>query len=164
MPETPTRQEMLTLIHSEHQLLEERLASLTEEQYFIPGVEPGWTVKDLLAHFAAWEQRMIDWIGLAMAGEVPDVPMTDQAVNALNAATWERDEDLSLEEARRRFHATHPEALHVAETTPNEVLFDPDHFPWRNGRPLWYMVAANTYWHYQQHRESLEKWLSTQED
>jgi hypothetical protein len=37
---------------------------------------------------------------------------------------------------------------------------DPDRFPTRKGSPLWYMVAANTWWHYEEHDEDIKKWLA----
>jgi hypothetical protein len=38
-------------------------------------------------------------------------------------------------------------------------LTDPQHFAWREGDPLWHMVAANTWWHYKEHRETISAWL-----
>ena len=52
--------------------------------------------------------------------------------------------------------------MRIAAETPDAVLFDAEHFAWREGRPLWFMVAANTYWHYAEHREHLEQWLAEQ--
>jgi hypothetical protein len=161
--ETPTRTEILERIHTERQRLEDFLNALTAEQFTIPGVEPGWTAKDLLAHIAVWEERMVAWITAAQNGEIPDLPMGDAAVDALNAATWERDKDISLDEAWRRFHAAHPAAVRIAEQTPDDVLFDPAHYPWRAGRPMWFMVAANTYWHYEEHMVGLETWRAALE-
>jgi hypothetical protein len=48
--------------------------------------------------------------------------------------------------------------MKVVEDTPEDD-FDPHRFPCRNGEPLWKTVAANTWWHYEEHRQSIRTWL-----
>jgi hypothetical protein len=65
----------------------------------------------------------------------------------------------SLERVLADFHRSYESALARVEALTEEDLVDPQRFAWRKGDPLWHMVAANMWEHYQEHRESIEKWL-----
>jgi hypothetical protein len=58
------------------------------------------------------------------------------------------------------FHRSYARAYSVVEALTEEDLIDPQRFAWRKGDPLWHMVAGNTWEHYQEHRESIENWLT----
>lgn len=45
-----------------------------------------------------------------------------------------------------------------ATTQPNASP-TPDCFAWRQGQPPWKPVAGTTYWHYDEHRDSIRVWL-----
>ncbi|HEY4384036.1 MAG TPA: DinB family protein, partial [Ktedonobacteraceae bacterium] len=47
--------ELLTHIQAEYDRFEALLASLSEEQMTIPGVNGTWSVKDNLAHLTTWQ-------------------------------------------------------------------------------------------------------------
>lgn len=159
-----TRPELLAILRSERERLEAFLAGLSPEQMTRPGVEGEWSVKDILAHIVAWEQRMVGWVAAACRGETPpqlangiDGPELDR----WNDETYRQYKDQTLAEVLAAFQASYPPALAAAVETPEPELFEADRFAWRNGQPLWIMVMANTGWHYKEHRESIEKWLET---
>jgi hypothetical protein len=155
-----TKAELLDGIRCQRQILEDLIAGLRPEQMVIGGVVGDWSVKDILAHIVAWEQRMVMWAGRYLAGESPLLPDGPEDVDRLNAEIYEQHKDRPLEQIVDRFRLSYPQALQVAEETSVDDLFDPERFAARGGQPLWIMVAANTVWHYQEHREEIEAWLA----
>jgi len=121
-----------------------------------PVFDGGWSVKDTLAHIAAWEQLMVGWVEQSLRGEVPQRPVTgDDWVDQLNARLYAESVEKSLAEVQEDFAASYRQTLALVERVDEDDLFDPERFRWRDGSPLWQMVAANTNWHYQDHREAI---------
>ena len=155
-----TRQELLDQIVSHRKKLEEVLAKVPEVDYFVPVFAGGLTLKDLLAHIVAWEQRMITWLGQAAEGILPDVPASDEAVEKINAEIYLENKDASLEDVRKAFERSYQQALKIAEDTPEVVLFSENLIEGRE-RPYWITVASNTWWHYKDHYDDLTAWLGS---
>jgi len=157
-----TKAEIMKLLQSERRSLERVLAELSEGQMTQPGVENGWSVKDIMAHISDWEKRMVGWIGDSVRGEVPQRPAPGKTwddLDRLNEQTYVLNKDRELRDVLADFHRSYERALARVEALTEEDLVDPQRFAWREGDPLWHMVAANTWEHYQEHRESVEKWL-----
>lgn len=154
-----TKAELLDAIRAGRKQLEAALAQLNESQMTQPGVESNWSVKDVLAHIVAWEQRMVLWVGQALRGEVPAIPATWDEVHRLNEQSYWENRDRPLSEVLAEFQRSYPEALAVVEAAPEEDLMNPERFGWREGVPLARVVAANTWWHYAEHIESIQAWL-----
>lgn len=151
-----SKAELLAAIREERAALEESVEALDEGQMLDPVFEGGWSVKDTLAHITAWEQLMIGWVEKSLRGEVPERPVTgDDWVDRLNARLYEENRDKPLDEVQEAFAASYQDALALVERLEEDDLFDPERFPWRDGSPLWQMVAANTNWHYKDHREAI---------
>ena len=164
MAEQISKTKVLELIHREHEALLAVLELLTEAQLVESGVENGWSVKDILAHITAWEQKMVQWIEASLSGDVSklSVPygMTDDDVNQLNQQFYLANQNKPLPAVQATFAASFQQSLKMVETLTEADLLNPDRFEWREGRPLWYLVAANTWEHYQEHRQSITNWLA----
>ena len=160
-----TKAKIMDLIQSERESLEGVLAGLSEAQMTRPGGENNWSVKDILVHITDWERRMVGWIEESLSGEVPQRPapgMTWDDLDRLNEQTYELNKDRALGDVLASFHRSYERAWQVVETMTEEDLVDPGRFAWRAGDPMWHMVAANTWEHYQEHREPIENWLKGQ--
>lgn len=160
--EHKTKEEILEAILSEREALETTLDQLSEEQKTQPGAEDGWSVKDILAHITDWEKRLLLWIDESIQGERPQRPapgMTWDDLDRLNELTYLANKDRSLEEVEIDFHSSYQKALKTVQALSEEDLIDPKRFSWRKGDPLWLMVAANTWEHYKEHRETIIEWL-----
>ena len=113
--EYPGKPKLLVHIRAERDFLEETLSRLTPEQMLAPGVDGEWSVKDILAHIVAWEQRMIRWIGSHLRGEPPDVPLPWD-VERMNAETYAQVKDKPLAGVLEEFHQSYRAALLLAES------------------------------------------------
>ncbi len=128
-----------------------------------PGVESNWSVKDILAHIMAWEKRMVQWLEESLRGEVPERPapgMSWDDLDRLNEQIYRENRDRALDEVLADFRQSHEESLRVVEAIAEEDLIEPERFEWREGDPIWHMVAGNTWWHYKEHRETISNWLA----
>jgi hypothetical protein len=160
--EKMTKSRLIEEIQLEHQRLEKTLSMISEEQMLLPDVIDGWTVKDILAHITVWEQRMIRWLEQAVRCDVPKMlpdGMTWDDLDQWNEQTYQKHRLRPLNEVLTEFEQIYPQALKAAQEVSEQDLVDPDRFDWRNGDPLWVMVAANTFWHYTEHEESIRVWL-----
>ena len=162
MNEQLSKKKILELIESEQEALEKTLEGLSPQQMTQPGVESDWSVKDILAHITDWERRMVGWVEESLRGEVPERPapgMTWEDLDRLNEQTYLANKDRPLDEVLADFHSSYQQALTTVEALTEEDLIDPQRFEWRDGDPMWHMVAANTWWHYKEHHETINNWL-----
>lgn len=159
LPELPAnRDDLLRQIRDERAALEQTLARVPPDAMTEPLLDGGWSVKDALAHVAAWEGMMVEWVEATLRGETPDRPATgDDWVDQLNAALHAKHKEMLLADVQSLFASSHKRAYAIARRLSEEELFEPDRFAWRQGVPLVVLVAANTCWHYPEHRAQLEK-------
>jgi hypothetical protein len=59
MTEQVNKTSILNELSTSYAALEEILASLDKTQYFIEGIIPGWSIKDILSHMASWHHRLL---------------------------------------------------------------------------------------------------------
>ena len=162
MQENMTKTKLLHLIQTERQMLEEALSDIEQEDMVAPALQGGWSIKDLLAHITTWEQNMISWLGVARKGNEPQlVPpgfSSWDEIDAINQSYYLQNSKKELFEVLNAFNKVYIKALKIVQETSEDDLIDPNRFPWRKGEPIWHMVAANTFWHYEEHRVDIEVW------
>ena len=71
----PTKSDLIEVIHTERTRLESLLEGLTDSQMTESGVESSWSIKDILAHIAAWERLAFDRIHAALSGKPLKFPL-----------------------------------------------------------------------------------------
>ncbi len=158
---------ILESIQDERAKLEETLASIPEDRLTIPVAEIGWSVKDILAHLTAWEQLLLGWVQASERGETPDRPAPGKSwddLDALNEELHQAHKDRPLAEVLEGFHSSYQQVIELVTGMSEADLLDPQRYAWRRGDPMWHMVAANTWWHYKEHRESIAAWLESSRD
>ncbi len=152
--------EMLDHIRREHARMEDLLASLDRARLVAPILDRGWTIKDYLAHLAAWEKLMLGWVESSVQGQEPirftsgfiETPETgEETMQRLNDYLYEQNKSRSLDEVLQDFRDTHKQVVEQLSAVSEADLFDPNRFPWLHGAPLIGNVAGNTYEHYQEH-------------
>ena len=142
--------------------LYELLETLSDEQMCQATLENQWSVKDVLAHIAAWEKRCVGWIQAGLRGEKPDKPeagYTWEVVDRLNEKTFQENRERPLNAVQAAYRQAHQEMLAQVQALSEDDITNPQRFSWTNGRNLVPYIAANTYEHYQEHVEQIRKWM-----
>ena len=159
--------QVLREIAGAHAEMERLLAPLSEEQMTRPGVYGDLSVKDVLAHIAAWERLDAGWIAASFRGETP-VRFApgfelgsgdDEVLNRLNEHIFQKHKDKPLPEVLDDFRAAHARMLETVSAMSESDLTDPHRFDWWDGEPIWTSIADNSYEHEREHIELIREWL-----
>ncbi len=126
----------------------------------IPADAAGWTVKDHIAHLAAWE-RSIDvllnhqprHLGLG----IDEALYLQHDIDAINAAIFEQHHHRSLDDARCLLTSSHQQLLTTIDTLTDADLQRPYSYYLPNepgdddGSPIIGRIRGNTTEHYREH-------------
>jgi hypothetical protein len=161
MTEQVNKTSILNEMSTSYTAFEESLASLDKTQYFIEGVIPGWSIKDMLAHIASWHHRLLKWLDAAVRNEEPAISGPDnvEEMDALNAQFYQENKSLPLDVVLTDFRTTYQNILDIVQAMSEEDLINPHRFAWSKGEPLWHAIAGDTYEHYQEHIAQIKEFL-----
>ena len=153
---------LLANIQAGYDQLEALLAPLSEEQMTIPGVNGSWSVKDNLAHLAAWQNYQAARQEAVLNGvEPPDPAPGCETEDEVNEYFYQQYKDRPLAEVLADFRALYQHVLVATEALSWETLNNP--FPWAdNDIPLGGYTLGNTVGQYELHDELIQRWLKSQ--
>lgn len=146
-----TKPELIESIRQNHQQLENKFSTLTTAQMVWPGSMGNWSVKDILAHLADWEQRFIRWYITGTKGEIPQTPaqgFTWGELPSLNQQGYEMHKDAPLDSVLNRYRQSYQEIFSLVEGMSDAEIFETGYYPWTGNSPLLIWIAANTSSHY----------------
>ena len=157
----PTDPEILhSRIHDEWEAFSAVVSVLSQPQ-IIRRDSGEWSVKDILAHIAAWEKFLIlnQFLGMPAAEALcVDPAVIDRAdENEVNAILFERNRDRALVEVQSDWYETHRwlmselAKIGAQALATSTLCFGPE------PKPLAQWVVVNTYEHYADHRRTIEK-------
>lgn len=155
--------ELLTIIQDGYNQFEALLASLNEEQMLMPGVNGSWSVKDNIAHLAAWQNyQAARQEGVLNGVEPPDPAPGCETEDEINEYYYQRSKDLPLAEILADFRASYQRVLAGTQALSWEALNEP--FPWydNDDAPVGAYTLGNTIGHYELHGEIITRWLKPQ--
>ena len=122
------KSELLHWLQEEYQQWEAFLDQIGPARMEQPGVNGDWSIKDIVAHLAGWQPRLIARLQAAQRGEAePPLPwpahlQTDDEVNAwIYAANHGRSVRKVLDESHQLFR----QFLAVIEGLPDDILIEP---------------------------------------
>jgi len=122
-----------------------------------PGLFGAWSIKDIIAHITWHEKEMV---GLITAHALVGSELWNLPTDERNAAIYEQVKDQPLEQVLAESEQVHQQLLDALPTLNDEDLTDPSGFP---NMPLdwqpWMIIAQNTYEHYQDHMQDLQRSL-----
>jgi hypothetical protein len=161
MAEQVDKTSILKQMRTRYAALEEILTTLDKTQYFTEGVIPGWSIKDILAHVASWHHRLLMWLDAAIHNQVPTIsgPDSVEEMDALNAQFYQENKSRPLDEVLTDFRATHQQIIDIVQAMPEDDLISAHRFAWSQGKPLWHLIAGDTFEHYQEHLAQIQEWL-----
>src|SRR6266487_483762 len=161
MAEQMDKAKILDEMRTKYAALEDILAPLEEPQMTKEGVNGDWSIKDVLAHITAWHLRLLDRMYAATRNEEPTLSgvVTDEEVNRLNEQFYKENKSRPLNDVLIDFRTTYPQIVDVVQAMNEEDLIGPHRFAWMRGNPLCYLVAGDTYEHYEEHSQAIQEWL-----
>ncbi len=153
--------ELLQRINREWSALERAFEGLSDSQMSLPD-EGGWSIKDNLAHLAAWEHFMrFCYFRKLPAAEVLGI---DESIlkqldeNGVNAVLYQRDKDRSTADILAAIRKEHEQLLADLAKMSFEQIMEPLDPNDPQKRPLLGWILGNTYDHYKEHRARIEKY------
>lgn len=162
MPRPTSKSELLAAIEKERGALEAQLDQLSDEQKTMSGVVGDWSVKDVLAHLAAWEQMCLGWYEAGRRGEVPPLPAPGFKWNqtpALNRQIDEQHKDQPLAQVEAGFQNSHRQIMSVISRLSDEELFTPQRYAWTGKNAMGTYFVSATSSHYLWARKEIRKGL-----
>ncbi len=163
LPQSKT--ELLAGIEEEWKLLEGVISGIEADRMEVPKFG-GWSVKDILAHITAWERFMcLHYLQHQAAHEAFGLsPEEFEALeeDGFNVLLYERNRDRALEAIRSEFHAFHEQAMRDVREMSFEEMLGERLVGDRADEPMLVAIAANTYDHYKEHRESIEALIDSE--
>ena len=118
-----------------------------------------------MAHISKWERMMCEWVADLQAGRIPDRPPPGEPwedLDQFNADIFEENRDKPISNVKAEFESSYSDTLELVENSREKDLMEPGRFEWAKKNPLWYLVGANTFWHYEEHIPSIRGWMENQ--
>ena len=161
MTEAMDKAKLLDKMHGGYDELDALLITFTPEQLTTEGVSGTWSIKDILAHLASWQQRTLQRLDAAARNEAPDVPdiANEEEENQLNERFYSENRELTPAEVLNNYHAAYAALVTAVEQASDEDLFTPGRFAWLGDTVLWETVAGNTYDHIAEHIGAIQNWV-----
>ncbi len=133
-----SKREFLERMQAARAELNEALSGLTEEQITQDIVAGEWSVKDILAHLAAWQNESVLLVERAARGEAVG-PMINESVDDWNLRRVVERRRLPLVDVMQEFNDAHDRLIAALERWPE------DHVPlgpggWDQTSELWWLT------------------------
>ncbi len=153
--------ELLERIERARASLDEVIDGLSDGQLSAPGPDGAWSVKDHLAHLAAWEQGIAALLQRRPrygAMQLDEKTYLSTDADGLNAIIYQQNKGRSLGEVRAAFRQAQRELLAalggLTDTDLSKTYshYQPDEPGEDSGAPIVSWIAGNTYKHYDEHR------------
>ncbi len=153
-----SKAELLERIRSSYSALEEALRPLSEEQ-LMRSDATGWTVKDHLAHLAAWELGIAELLqhrSRLAAMQVEEAEVQGKSDDEVNELIYRQNAGLTPAEALEKLRSAQQQMLKAIEALNDEDLYKPyssylpEGSPPRQA-PVIKWIVGNTYEHFDEH-------------
>jgi hypothetical protein len=129
-PKPKTKATITERLQTERKRLEQNLAPLNQEDMLQPGVVGEWSVKDILAHLADWEEHFPVWVEATRHGgkPAPEPGLTWKELGILNQRIYERHRLQTLDEVLDYFHSIHTQFMQFVDSLSDEELLTPGYY------------------------------------
>ena len=161
------KKQILEILREEFDRWEELLASLSEEQITAPQLPSNLSIKDVIAHLWAWQQRSIARMEAALHNREPEfprwperfVPDSEDDLEPINAWIYETYHEKPWASVYADWRAGFLRFLELGEAIPEKDLLDPGRYAWLEGQPLSLVLDSSYEHHHEEHLEPLLAWL-----
>jgi hypothetical protein len=157
-----SKQDLLNVIHSEKEKLDSILEGLPESRMVEPAFGGNWSIKDTLAHITAWERIATEIIQTAQDAIPlnPEIPEIFKDIDSFNAKTFETHRHRILDEVLQEFQEMYDSFLAHIGSLQEKFIFSNLPFKGVEDLTIQQIISSNTHWHYKEHREDIQKWLT----
>jgi hypothetical protein len=153
------KQAILTNLREEFSRWEAILAGMSETEITHPRLAANWSVKDVIAHLWAWQQRSIARLEAGLYHREPEYPQwpaefdpeVEGEPDQLNAWLYQTNQDKPWSQVYQEWRAGFLHFLALGEKIPESDLLDPARYEWMEGQPLFSTLRAS-HEHYAEHR------------
>jgi hypothetical protein len=151
-----TRTALLDRLERERVALAAELDKLTPRQLIKPVVVGTWSIKDLLAHIIAHEQRALQEVQCALRGE--QLTIDHDANDTFNDQAVTSSEVRTVEEVLSAWEASAREVRDTVVVLPDAAFEPSGPVVAVLGDSIDGALGNNTYLHYAEHRQEVESW------
>lgn len=158
-----TKTELMTASQQSYDQLLALISSLTPQQQetnFTFDVsrmkEAHWqrdhNLRDILIHLWEWQKMLLKWVKVNQAAEECDFLPAGynwHTYGDLNQLFWQRNQEVSLQQAQDLLAHTHQEVMQLLTSFTNDELFQKKVYPWTGNNALGTYFIANTSSHYE---------------
>lgn len=164
------QQQILTDLRDLFNRWETFLNSLSDTQITAPRVFGDWSIKDVVAHLRAWQQRSIARLEAALNFHEPQFPNwptefdpDDDNVDSINAWIYEQHRDQTWDSVYQEWHDSFLRFLELGAAIPKDDLMEVGKYGWLPKYPL-AAVLTGSGEHHEEHLEPLLKWWGQQDN
>ncbi|MFN8384732.1 MAG: ClbS/DfsB family four-helix bundle protein [Anaerolineales bacterium] len=154
------KKELMSAIEREWKLLLDVAEKLTDEQMVTPDAG-GWSPKDNLSHITEWLDILMGYhMDNRPAHEVMGVSeevTKDWDMEVINPELFERNKNRSRGEVLDKLKQAYASLIAKLDPMSFEELLKPRHANDPEKRPLLIWVIGDTYDHFLEHRETIER-------
>ena len=160
------KQHILAALIEEFERWEELLSGISEEQITAPLRPSNWSIKDVMVHLWAWQQRSIARLEAALLNREPVFPEWPEEsdpdaegdTDRINAWIYQSHREQPWAQVYQNWREGFLRFLELPEGIPERELLDADRYPWLKGYSLALILLAS-YDHHQEHLEKTYAWL-----
>jgi hypothetical protein len=147
-----SKEELIQQLEESHKNIEELVSQIDQNQE----IYPGWTIREVLAHFTGWDDAVLASLKSHAAGGVPTV-VAERGPDVYNAATITEREALSFEHVYQEWQHTHEQLKIAIRELPPEKMEEPIVFPWGQTGNMEDLVIGLTTEHEVSHANDIQK-------
>lgn len=141
---------ILEQIRTSRQQFVDVLARVEPARMTEPGVNGEWSVKDVLAHIAWWEQHLLRRLRAGHDDLFVEGVNGREATDRANADVYAANRERSLADVRAEYDTSYRELLATIESMPADELASDE---------MYNVIGSDTFKHYPEHTAMLNTWL-----
>ena len=160
------KEHLLTALIEEFNCWEELLASMSDEQITAPRLPDHRSIKDVVTHVWAWQQRSVARLEAAVSGREPEFPKwvasvepdSDASPDRVNEWIYQTYRDQPWSTVHQSWRDGFLRFLELGKAISEEDLIEKE-YPWLKGYALYMILVSSYAHHHMEHYEPLLTWL-----
>jgi hypothetical protein len=161
------KQQVLDELRAEYERWEALLASLSEAQIIDPRLPAGLSLKDVVAHLWAWQQRTVARAEAALHDRQPAYPQwpahldphAEDDLEEINAWIYATNREKSWPRVYADWREGFQRLLAAAQDVDEKDMFEEERYAWLPGMTLAFILEASGEHHREEHYGPLTAWL-----